>query len=133
VLPAVTLALPTGAGLARLVRGALLEVLGLPYLRTARSKGVPAHAILVRHALRNALIPLVTVAGLTIAELLGDMVIIVNVFSWPGLGSLAVSAVASRDLPVVEGITFVFAIIVILANLIVDLSYAWFDPRIHYA
>jgi ABC-type dipeptide/oligopeptide/nickel transport system permease component len=133
VLPAVTLALPIGAGLARLVRGALLEVLDMQYLRTARSKGVPGHAILVRHALRNALIPVVTVLGLTIASLLGGVVIIENVFSWPGLGSLAVTAVATRDFPVVEGITFVFAVILILANLIVDISYAWLDPRIHYS
>lgn len=133
VLPAVTLALPIAAGLARLTRSALLEVLGMQYLRTARSKGVSGHGVLVRHALRNALIPVVTVTGLTIAGLLGGVVIIENVFAWPGLGSLAVSAVAARDYPVVEGTTFLFSIILIAANLLVDLSYALLDPRIRHA
>jgi len=133
VLPAVTLALGVAAGLVRLVRGALLDVLTMQYLRTARSKGVHGRAVLFRHALRNALIPVVTILGLTVAGLLGVVVIIENVFSWPGLGSLAVSAVAARDFPVVEGVTFFIAVILIAANLLVDISYAWLDPRIHYS
>ena len=133
VLPAVTLALGVAAGLVRLVRGALLDVLTMQYLRTARSKGVHGRAVLFRHALRNALIPVVTILGLTVAGLLGGVVIIENVFSWPGLGSLAVSAVAARDFPVVEGVTFFIAVILIAANLLVDISYAWLDPRIHYS
>jgi len=133
VLPAVTLALPIGAGLARLTRAALLEVLAMQYLRTARSKGVAGHWVLLRHALRNALIPVITVIGLTVAGLLGGVVIIENVFAWPGLGQLVVSAVAARDFPVVEGVTFFIAVILVLANLLVDLSYAWLDPRIHYS
>jgi len=133
VLPAVTLALPIAAGLARLTRASLLEVLAMQYLRTARSKGVAGRRVLVRHALRNALIPVVTVIGLTVAGLLGGVVIIENVFAWPGLGQLAVSAVAARDFPVVEGVTFFIAVILVLANLLVDLSYAWLDPRIHYS
>ncbi len=133
VLPAVTLALGVAAALVRLVRGALLDVLTMQYLRTARSKGAHWRAVLFRHALRNALIPVVTILGLTVAELLGGVVIIENVFSWPGLGSLAVSAVAARDFPVVEGVTFFIAVILIAANLLVDISYAWLDPRIHYS
>lgn len=133
VLPAVTLALPIAAGLARLTRSALLEVLGMQYLRTARSKGVSGYGVLVRHALRNALIPVVTITGLTVAGLLGGVIIIENVFAWPGLGQLAVSAVEARDFPVVEGITFFIAVILVAANLLVDLSYAWLDPRIHYS
>jgi len=133
VLPAVTLALGVAAGLVRLVRGALLDVLTMQYLRTARSKGVHGRAVLFRHALRNALIPVVTILGLTVAGLLGGVVIIENVFSWPGLGSLAVSAVAARDFPVVEGVTFFIAVILIAANLLVDISYAWLDPHIHYS
>jgi len=133
VLPAITLALGVAASLVRLVRGALLDVLTMQYLRTARSKGVRGRAVLFRHALRNALIPVVTILGLTVAGLLGGVVIIENVFSWPGLGSLAVSAVAARDFPVVEGVTFFIAVILIAANLLVDISYAWLDPRIHYS
>ena len=111
----------------------MVDVLGADYVRTARAKGLGEGLVIYRHALRNALIPLVTVVGLTIAGLLGGVVIVENVFALPGVGSLAVSAVSARDFPVIQGTTFFFAVILILANLLVDISYAVVDPRIRYS
>jgi ABC-type dipeptide/oligopeptide/nickel transport system permease component len=133
VLPAATLGLGIGCFLARVVRASLLEVLGQDFVRTARAKGLRERLILYRHALRNALIPLVTILGLTIAGLLGGVVIIENVFALPGVGSLAVGAVAARDFPVIQGTTYFFAVILIGANLLVDISYGLLDPRIRYS
>jgi peptide/nickel transport system permease protein len=130
ILPAVTLAIGIGAFLARVVRASMSGVLGTDYVRTARAKGLPERIVLVSHALRNALIPAVTVVGLLIAGLLGGVVIVENVFALPGLGTLAVNAVMSRDFPVIEGTTFFFAAILIVANLLVDVSYGLVDPRI---
>jgi peptide/nickel transport system permease protein len=133
VLPSVTLAIAISAVLSRIVRSSLVDVLSTDYIRTARAKGLGRRLVLVRHALKNALIPMVTVYGLIVAYLLGGVVIVENVFAWPGLGSYAVSAVQARDFPAIQGTTFFFAVILIAANLLVDLSYALLDPRIRYS
>lgn len=132
-LPAVALALPQAAILARVTRGALVEVLQEDYIRTARAKGMPYHAVLWRHALRNALIPVVTIMGLQFAFLLAGTVIIENVFYLPGLGRLVFQAITQRDLIVVEGVVMLLVASVILVNLAVDLSYAVLDPRLRAA
>jgi len=132
ILPAVTLAIPISAYVTRLVRVSVLQEVGADYVRTAHAKGLGAGAVLFQHVLRNALIPVITVLGTTLASLLGGVVIVENVFNWPGLGTLAVSAASSRDFPVIEGLTFVIAVLVIGANLVVDILYALVDPRIRY-
>jgi peptide/nickel transport system permease protein len=121
------------ATLTRLVRSSIVDVLGRDYVRTARAKGVRSEIVLYKHVMRNALIPVATIFGLTLGGLLGGAVILENVFAWPGLGTLAVSAVTNRDFPLVQGTTFFFAVILIGANLIVDISYAFLVPRIHYS
>lgn len=133
VLPALTLGLAYVATLSRLLRSSMLEVLHQDYIRTARAKGLADSPVLLRHALRNALIPFVTVAGLQIGFLLGGAVIVEVVFSWPGVGRLVVDAINSRDYPVVQAAVTLLATILILANLAVDLLYAVLDPRIHYS
>jgi peptide/nickel transport system permease protein len=133
ILPAVTLAIVVSATLTRLVRSSMVNIISQDYIRTARAKGVRGATIITKHVLRNALIPVVTIFGLTLGGLLGGAVILENVFAWPGLGTLAVSAVINRDFPVIQGTTFFFAVILIGANLLVDLSYAFLDPRIHYS
>jgi ABC-type dipeptide/oligopeptide/nickel transport system permease component len=132
VLPAVTLAVGITATLTRLLRTALTDVLGADYVRTARAKGVRRYMVLFKHALKNAMIPVITVYGLIVAYLLGGVVIIENVFSWPGLGYYAVHAVSVRDYPAIQGTTFFFAVILIATNLVVDISYGFLDPRIRY-
>lgn len=133
VLPSVTLAIVITATLTRLVRSSMVDVLGREYIRTARAKGVRNRMVVYKHVMRNALIPVVTIFGLTLGGLLGGAVILENVFAWPGLGTLAVSAVSNRDFPVIQGTTFFFAVLLIGANLLVDISYAFLDPRIHYS
>lgn len=133
ILPAGSLGLGIASGLARLTRSTMLEVMDQDYIRTARAKGVGRSVTLVKHVLRNALLPVVTLFGLSIASLLGGAVIIENVFALPGLGTLAISAVSGRDFPVIEGTTFFFTVILVVANLLVDISYAFIDPRIHYS
>jgi peptide/nickel transport system permease protein len=133
VLPSVTLAIVITATLTRLVRSSMVDVLGREYIRTARAKGVRNRVVVYKHVMRNALIPVVTIFGLTLGGLLGGAVILENVFAWPGLGTLAVSAVSNRDFPVIQGTTFFFAVLLIGANLLVDISYAFLDPRIHYS
>jgi peptide/nickel transport system permease protein len=133
VLPSFTLALGIAAGLTRLVRATMLDVLDQDYVRTAKAKGVRHFFIIVKHVLRNAMLPVVTLFGLSVAGLLSGAVIIENVFALPGLGTLAIQSVGNRDFPVVEGTTFFFAAILILTNLIVDITYAFIDPRIHYS
>ncbi len=130
VLPAVALALPQAAILARVTRSALVEVLSEDYIRTARAKGMPWRAVLWRHALRNALIPVVTIMGLQFAFLLAGTIIIENVFYLPGLGRLVFQAITQRDLIVVEGVVMLLVATVIVVNLLVDLSYAVVDPRL---
>jgi peptide/nickel transport system permease protein len=133
ILPSITLAAGNAAVLTRLTRSSLMDVLGMEYIGTARAKGLRERAVIYKHALKNALIPVITIFGLTVAGLLGGVVITETVFAWPGLGTYAVSAVSSRDFPAIEGTTFFFAAILILANLLVDISYAFLDPRIRYS
>ena len=130
ILPAVALALPQAAILARVTRSALLDVLGEDYIRTARAKGLSRRQVLYRHALRNALIPVLTILGLQFAFLLAGTIIIENVFYLPGLGRLVFQAITQRDLIVVEGVVMLLVATVILVNLLVDLSYAIVDPRL---
>jgi peptide/nickel transport system permease protein len=130
ILPAVALALPQAAILARVARAALIEVLNEDYIRTARAKGLPYRAVLWRHALRNAMIPVLTILGLQFAFLLAGTIIIENVFYLPGLGRLIFQAITQRDLIVVESIVMLLVAAVILINLIVDFSYAIVDPRL---
>jgi peptide/nickel transport system permease protein len=132
LLPAVALGLFQAAVLIRATRSSLLEVLAEDYVRTARAKGVSERLVIVRHALRNALIPVVTVAGLQLGQLLAGSIILESVFALPGLGRLALGAIAARDLPVVQGVTLFVASCIVIINFAVDLSYAWLDPRIRY-
>lgn len=130
VLPAVALALPQGAILTRVLRGALLDALDEDYVRTARAKGLSEGAVLRRHALPNALVPVLTIIGLQFSFLLAGAIIIENVFFLPGLGRLAFQAVAQRDLMVVQGVVMALVFVVAAVNFVVDLAYALVDPRI---
>jgi len=130
VLPAITLSLFPMARLARVLRSSLLDVLQEDYIRTARAKGLAELRVLVRHGLRSACIPLLTVAGLTYGSILGGTVITESVFAWPGVGRLALEAVYNRDFPLVQAIVLVAASMFIFINLFVDLAYGWLDPRI---
>ncbi len=130
VLPALTLALPTLGRMARLVRAGMLEALGSDYILTARAKGLTESEILLRHAARNASLPLVTQAGLEFGDMVGSAFIIETVFAWPGLGRLTVNAVLQRDFLVVQGCVLVIAAAFVTINLLVDLAYAWLDPRV---
>jgi peptide/nickel transport system permease protein len=130
ILPWITLAILDAAFYIRLTRNQVLETFGEDYVRTARAKGLPEHTVVVRHALRAGLTPIVTSAGLDLAGLLGGAIISENIFSLPGLGSLAVDSVLQSDLPVITGLTLVTAAIIIVANLVVDLLYAVIDPRV---
>lgn len=132
ILPVVTLATYSSASIARLLRASLLEVRAQDYHRTARAKGLPAWRILVRHLLKNALIPVVTMLGLQVGLLLGGAVITETVFAWPGEGRLIVQAILNRDFPVVQAAASVFAIVIVGVNLLVDLAYTVLDPRIRY-
>ena len=130
VLPAITLALPLVGVLTRLVRSGMLDVLYEDYIRTARAKGLRPNVVLSRHALRNMLIPVITVVGLQIGNLLGGAVIVETVFGWPGIGRLLVDAIAKRDYPLVQAAILLITATFIAINLIVDLSYGYLDPRI---
>ncbi|MCC6791202.1 MAG: ABC transporter permease [Thermomicrobiales bacterium] len=130
VLPAVTLGLIASSVIARLVRSSMLEVLGQDFIRTARSKGLKERQVLIRHALGNALIPIVTILGLQFGGLLSGAFIIEAVFAWHGIGELGVQAFAKRDFPLIQGIVLVVATSYVVVNLVVDLVYAMLDPRI---
>jgi ABC-type dipeptide/oligopeptide/nickel transport system permease component len=130
VLPAITLALPTLGRMARLVRAGMLEVLNSDYIRTARSKGLSERQVIIGHALKNALLPLVTQAGLELGDMVGSAFIIETVFAWPGLGRMTVNAVLQRDFLVVQGCVLITAAGFVAINLAVDLLYAWIDPRV---
>lgn len=132
VLPAATLALLLIGLLTRLIRGGLLEVLHEDYVRTAQAKGLAARRVLARHALPNALIPVVTVAGLQFGQLLAGAVVVETVFAWPGVGRLLVDAITNRDYPVIQTTILFITTGFILVNLLVDLSYAYLDPRIRF-
>ncbi len=132
LLPSLTLAAFSVALIARMTRSSMLEVLGQDYVRTARAKGLNRGSVLVRHALRNALLPIITAIGLQFGALLGGAVLTETVFSWPGIGRLLVDSIFSRDYPVVQGVVLTFSTLFILVNLAVDLLYAYVDPRIRY-
>jgi peptide/nickel transport system permease protein len=132
VLPALALALPRAAYLARMIRASLADVLAAPYIRAARGKGLSEPAVIGRHALRNALIPVVTVAGLSLGRLLAGALVVENLFYLPGLGRLALAAVRARDLPLLSGAGLVVAGLILLLTLAVDLAYGALDPRIRY-
>ncbi len=132
VLPALALGVFQAAVLARATRSAVLDVLREDYVRTARAKGVSEGAVIARHTLRNALIPIVTVAGLQLGQLLAGSIVLESVFALPGLGRLALGAITARDLPVVQGVTVVVASTIVAINFLVDLAYLTLDPRIRY-
>jgi len=132
IMPALALAMSLMAMFARLTRSVMLEVLSLDYIRTARAKGLREFYVIGKHALKNALIPLVTVAGMQFGLLIGGTVIIETVFAWPGVGRLVVQAIFNRDYPLVQSIVFILALIFVAANLLVDLLYIYLDPRISY-
>ncbi len=132
ILPAVALATIPLSIIARITRSSLLEVLGLDYVRTARAKGLAQRAVLMKHAFRNALLPIVTVMGLQLGGLVAGAVLTETVFGLAGVGSALVDAILQRDYPVVQGFTLVIATIYVLVNLLVDLSYAYLDPRIRF-
>jgi peptide/nickel transport system permease protein len=130
VLPAVTLALPSIAMIARMTRSSVLDVLREDYVRTARAKGVREQLVVVKHALRNAAIPILTLVGLQAGQLMGGAVLTETVFAWPGLGRLMVKAIFARDYVLLQGAVLVFALAFVVVNLVVDLSYGALDPRV---
>lgn len=132
VLPSVTLGMASAALMARITRSSMLDVLRQEYITTARAKGLGERIIVYKHALKNALIPVVTVLGLQFGILLGGAVLTETVFAWPGVGRLLVDAILRRDYPVVQGTVLLLAFLFVLINLVVDVIYAFLDPRIHY-
>ncbi len=132
VLPALTLGLATAALLARITRSSMLEVLRQDFITTARSKGLVERVVIYKHALKNALIPVVTVMGLQFGTLLGGAVLTETVFSWPGIGRLMVDSILARDYPVVQGAVLLLAVFFVMINLVVDVIYSFLDPRISY-
>ena len=131
-LPAITLSVIYIALIARVTRASVLETLGEDYIRTARAKGLPETTVLLRHALANAAVPIVTVIGIGIALLIGGVVVTESVYAIPGLGRLTVDAVLARDFPTIQGVILLFSFVYVVVNLLVDLSYVFFDPRIRY-
>ncbi|NOX93021.1 MAG: ABC transporter permease [Gammaproteobacteria bacterium] len=130
VLPAITLGTAMASILSRMVRATLLEVLGEDYIRTARAKGLGPRAVIWRHALRNALLPVITLLGLQLGALLAGAVITEAVFSWPGIGQLVIEAIQRRDYPVVQACVLLISLTYVLVNTLTDVAYGWFDPRI---
>ena len=132
ILPSITLSVIYIALIARVTRAAVLETLGEDYIRTARAKGLPENKVLMRHALSNAAVPIITVIGNGIALLIGGVVVTESVYAIPGLGRLTVDAVLARDFPTIQGVILLFSFVYVAINLLVDLSYVAFDPRIRY-
>jgi len=131
VMPALTLAAYPMAAIARLVRSGMLEVLEADYVRTARAKGLQERRVLLKHAFKNAAMPVVTVIGLQFGLLLGGALVCEMIFAWPGVGRLLIFAINNRDFPLVEAAVFVIALVFVVANLLVDLCYGWLDPRVN--
>ncbi|MGH3400894.1 MAG: ABC transporter permease [Streptosporangiaceae bacterium] len=131
-LPSLTVAIALAPVVIRSLRASMLSVLGADYITTARSKGVPGSRLFIRHVLRNAIIPAITVLGINIGFLIGGTVIIENVFAIPGIGQLMINSIFQRDFPVVQGVTLVFAVLVVLINLLTDVAYAMLDPRVRF-
>jgi peptide/nickel transport system permease protein len=132
ILPASVLAASIAGQLVRYVRASVLEILGQDYLRTARAKGLSEWIVTMKHALRNALIPIITVIGLQIPILFGGAVILEEVFQWPGIGQLAIDSIMTRDYPTLMGLNLISAIVVLMANLLTDIAYSFADPRIRF-
>jgi peptide/nickel transport system permease protein len=131
-LPALSLGVQTAALIARMTRSSMLEVLRQDYIRTARAKGLMERVVVFKHALKNGLIPVLTVVGMTLGTLLGGAVITETVFSLPGIGQLVITGINNRDYPLVQGVIMFIAMIYVSANLLVDILYGCFDPRIKY-
>jgi peptide/nickel transport system permease protein len=132
LLPALALGTIPMAIIARMTRSSMLEVLGQDYIRTAHAKGLMARTVVVRHALRNAWLPIITVVGLQVGLLLSGAILTETVFSWPGIGRWLVDAIYARDYPIVQGVTLMIALIFVVVNLTVDILYALVDPRIRF-
>jgi len=132
-LPSFSLSLVLAGSLARITRSTMLEVMGQDYIRTARAKGLSERIVLSRHALKNAMLPVITLLGLQLGTLLGGTIILESIYALPGLGTLLLSSVTLKDYPQIQGIVLFFAIVVVMLNLLVDLSYGWFDPRVRYS
>lgn len=132
ILPAITLGVHLLALTARFSRGAVLDVMRQDYVRTARAKGLNERVLLMRHVMKNAMIPIVTVIGLQVGAMFSGAVVTETVFSWPGIGRLMVQAISTRDFPIVQATVMIVALIFVVVNLLVDLTYAWLDPRIKY-
>lgn len=132
ILPSITLGMASAALMARITRSSMLDVLKQDFITTARSKGLAERVVIYKHALKNALIPVVTVLGLQFGILLGGAVLTETVFAWPGVGRLLVDAILRRDYPVVQGTVMLLALLFVIINLVVDVIYAFLDPRIHY-
>jgi len=130
VLPAITLGMFSMARTARVMRSSMLEVLGKEYMTTAKSKGLAPHIVILKHALKNAAIPVVTIIGMELGTLLGGAVITETIFAWPGVGRLAIQAIYNRDYPVVQAAVFLLASIFVLINLLVDITYTYLDPQV---
>ena len=133
ILPSLTLGVPAAAVLARVTRSSMIEVLSEDYIRTARAKGLVERLVIVRHAIKNALIPIITILGLEFGFLLSGSVVTETVFSYPGLGLLLITSINNRDFPIVQGALLLFAVQFVIVNLIVDLLYGFMDPRITYS
>jgi peptide/nickel transport system permease protein len=131
-LPSLTVAIALSPVIIRSLRASMLGVLGADYITTARSKGIPGRRLFVRHVLRNAVIPAVTVLGINIGFLIGGTLIVENVFAVPGIGSLMITSIFQRDFPVVQGVTLIFGVMVVLVNLLTDIAYASLDPRVRF-
>jgi peptide/nickel transport system permease protein len=132
ILPSVALGLVYMALIARITRASMLDVLAQDYVRTANAKGLAPSAVLLRHALKNAAVPIVTIIGIGVALLVGGVVVTETVFAIPGIGRLTVDAILRRDYPIIQGVTLLFSAVYVVVNLLVDLSYSLFDPRIRY-
>jgi peptide/nickel transport system permease protein len=132
VLPSIAVGWAAVAGIARLVRSSMLDVLGSDYVRMARAKGLPPHIVVLKHGLRSAIVPVLTFSGLVLGSFLNGSVVVETVFAWPGIGKLTLDAVNGRDFPVVQGAVLLIAVFFITINLAVDLLYAVVDPRIRY-
>lgn len=133
LLPAIVLSFSTTAVFVRLVRTTLLEVMAMDFIRTARAKGLANQWVILRHALRNAILPILTIGGLQLGLLLSGTLLVESIFSWPGLGRYSAQSIVSADYNGIMGVTLLIAVIYLLVNTVVDLLYAWFDPRIHYS
>jgi peptide/nickel transport system permease protein len=133
IMPALALGIFLAGSLARFSRNSMVETLSLQYVRTAQGKGLANSRVIWVHALRNSLIPTITVLGAQFGALLGGAVIVEQVFAYPGVGTLLLTAISQRDYPVIEGVVLIVASLVVLTNLVVDVAYTWLDPRIHYA